>query len=93
MDMPLIRKLLAMSVHGADAVVPRHSDGNVEPLYAVYSRNLVPLINDMLAAGDRRVRSLFDRCKTQYFDLPEGYEILNINTPEDYKAYLSGRKP
>ncbi len=90
-DMPLVRRMLELANGGCEAVVPRYSDGRIEPLYGIYSKGLEPVIREMLRSGERRVRSLFDRCRTEYFDLPEGCEIINLNTPEEYKAYLAGR--
>lgn len=90
-DMPLVRRMLAAAGKGADIVVPRSIDGSVEPLFGVYSRGVAKVVLDLLDSGERRVRALFDKCKTAFLDLPEGYGIVNLNTQEDYIAYRGRR--
>jgi molybdopterin-guanine dinucleotide biosynthesis protein A len=77
-----------------DAAVP-HIDGFAQPLSAVYHTNLFRTARQLLDAGVRRPRALFDEicCHTvRREDLleadPELWSLRNVNTPEDYAAAL-----
>lgn len=71
-----------------DIVVPRSGPGLFEPLFAFYRRSLIPCIAKMLAAGEKKISPLFAACRTEYVDLPEGMTLQNLNTKEDFQAYL-----
>ena len=91
-DMPTVRSMLRIAATvDADIVVPRYSDGKIEPLQGVYHKRVAPHIVDLLKAGERRVRSVFDGCKVEYYDLPFQSEIVNLNTKEEYEAYCERR--
>jgi molybdenum cofactor guanylyltransferase len=76
---------------GYDAVVPAFGE-LIEPLHAVYSRKLLPLIEERIREDERRIRSIFDRANVRYvtekeidrFD-PERRSFINLNTPQQYK--------
>jgi molybdopterin-guanine dinucleotide biosynthesis protein A len=87
-DMPFVRRMLREAAVGdCDAVVPRWPDGRMEPLHAVYRRRVVPAIHNLLAAGEGRVRALFEHCRVKYEDMPSSVTLTNLNTKEDYGAY------
>ena len=92
-DMPflnesLLRYMIEVS-DGFDYVLPRVSNW-FEPLHAVYSRNCVPAIKNLLDQGKRVIVDLFHYVKVRYieekeidrFD-PEHLSFFNINTRED----------
>jgi molybdopterin-guanine dinucleotide biosynthesis protein A len=93
-DMPFVnRQLLEYLLDRAplaDVVVPR-SEGNYEPLHAVYNRHsCLPAVCTALAAGEKQVISFFPM--VQVLDVedaeldrldPERLSFFNINTPED----------
>jgi molybdopterin-guanine dinucleotide biosynthesis protein A len=92
-DMPFLNRSLLRHLidraQPADAVVML-TDGEYEPLHAVYRRTCLPSIQDHLLKGDRRVISFFDdvRLATVPADEwrvidPSGQSIANLNTPED----------
>lgn len=87
--LPYTRRMLA-EIDGYDVVVPRGADGQVEPLLAVYRKSLADMMLEMIRAGDRRIRSIFEHCRTKYVDLPGGDAIRNLNTMKDYEEYTSG---
>jgi len=92
-DMPFINTALIKYMYGIttgfDAVIPL-IEGEVEPLYAVYSRNCIRHIEDMMKENNLKVRGLLDRVKVRYveqneidlFD-PDHLSWFNINTPND----------
>jgi molybdopterin-guanine dinucleotide biosynthesis protein A len=83
---PLIRRLLAETE--ADAVVPRAPGGRLETLFAVYSRSVMPAIEEILAEGGRSILDLYPRCRTRIVPVRDMDWCLNINTLEDYRTYL-----
>jgi molybdopterin-guanine dinucleotide biosynthesis protein A len=83
---PLIRRLLAEA--DADVVVPRVTGGRMETLFAVYSRSVIPAIDEILAEGSRSVLDLYPRCRTRILPVTDMDWCLNINTLQDYRDYL-----
>jgi molybdopterin-guanine dinucleotide biosynthesis protein A len=92
-DMPYIQPDLVRwmigACHGYDAFVPRVGT-EIEPLFALYSRNCLDSIEKRLDAGDLRVRGFFEDVNTVYAaesELravdPDLASFININTAED----------
>ncbi|MEI9479371.1 MAG: molybdenum cofactor guanylyltransferase [Deltaproteobacteria bacterium] len=93
-DMPflnkdLIRYLASLTDGDYDAVVPRMGQ-YLEPLQAIYSKNCIPEIEELLAQDKLNVDGLFNRMRTRFvvpseiepFD-PKHLSFININTPAD----------
>jgi len=83
-DIELIKNMLDLAKN-FDAVVPRTAKGKFEPLFAIYRKNLLPLMNDTLDSGIRKIDKIFDSCKIKFVDLKPGQEIANLNTKADYE--------
>jgi molybdenum cofactor guanylyltransferase len=95
-DMPFVSspllKALVDQAEDFDAVVPA-VDGRLQPLMAVYRRDLHELIAELLAAGKTSLHALLERARTKTvredslreFD-PELLSFRGCNTPEDYEA-------
>ncbi|MFH1968991.1 MAG: NTP transferase domain-containing protein [Verrucomicrobiota bacterium] len=86
-DMTFARRLLS-EARGYDAVVPRTGARLLEPLFAVYRKSVLRVMRDLLTAGERRIRPVFDHCKVKYVEWPNSKRPQNLNTLEEYKAYL-----
>lgn len=71
-------------------VVPVDKNGRYEPLFAVYSKSVLPRMRRLLESGERRIRMLFDKVNTSRIDIPVGIDLRNLNTKADYLAYLAG---
>jgi molybdopterin-guanine dinucleotide biosynthesis protein A len=77
---------------GADVVIPSTVAG-LEPLHAVYrSATCLPVIQDELEAGERKVIAWLPKVKTQILspEETESYDshhlvFWNLNTPEDFQ--------
>ncbi|HSB11089.1 MAG TPA: molybdenum cofactor guanylyltransferase [Blastocatellia bacterium] len=74
------------------AVVPRGPDGKLEPLCAVYWKDLLPIAARLIESGERKVAVLFDNAPTRIVEFDEIRQLRNsqlffenINTPEDYR--------
>jgi len=90
LDLSLAHRLLDRA-EDSDAVVPRLNNGRLEPLFAVYRKRAAGRMHGLLAAGERRIRGLFDVCPTRFIDLPRGRIIKNLNTMEAYVAYVGAK--
>ena len=85
---PLLRYMIE-AADGFDFVLPRVKKW-FEPLHAVYSRNCVPAIKNVLDQGKNMIIEIFDYVKVRYieeeeidrFD-PGHLSFFNINTKED----------
>ena len=96
-DMPyvspdVIRFLCSLS-DGFDAVVARSPDG-MEPLHAIYRSRCLPVIEQMLRQGKKRIKDALDRVNTRYVTWDElaglpGAEqtFLNLNTPDEFARF------
>jgi molybdopterin-guanine dinucleotide biosynthesis protein A len=92
-DMPFLnRALLGLmaQLEGYDAVVPRRSDGHLQPLHAVYAPACLPAMEARLARGELAVWPVLREVRTRYLHEaeytpldPEGLSFFNLNTPAD----------
>jgi len=71
-----------------EIVVPVSSNNKYEPLFAVYSKPIVSRMQDLLDKGERSLIPLFALCRTQFVSLDPNTWFRNLNTREDYEAYL-----
>ena len=98
-DIPLLQQgmvelLLQECSEGVDVAVPM-SKGYFEPLCAVYSRDCLPAIEDLLEQGRLKIINLFDRVRVKQVGEdslrkadPELLSFINVNTQEDYERAL-----
>ena len=94
-DMPFLNPGLLSYMMGLapgyDAVIPAVG-GRVEPLHAVYSKNLLPVMAARIREDARSIQGIFDSAQVRYvteeeisrFD-PERRSFINLNTPQEYK--------
>ncbi|MBN2431591.1 MAG: molybdenum cofactor guanylyltransferase [Acidobacteria bacterium] len=90
-DMPVVHRPLVtrlVEVTDAEIVVPRRPTGLPEPLFAVYSRTVLPAVVELLAAGRRSILDLYPLCRTRFVPAPNMRWYWNINTLADYHDYL-----
>ena len=89
----------------ADVALP-HLGGYPQPLAAAYRTTLAPLLAGMAAAGELRLRSLFERCPVRELDRaalladaelatadPELCSVHNVNSPGDYAEAIARPAP
>ena len=85
--LPTIRGLLSWTdTH--DIVMPSFKINTSEPLFAVYTKDVLPIVQQALESGKRRIAEIFPRCKTKILSYEDGGWYFNINTPDDYTHYL-----
>lgn len=85
-DVPFARRMLS-AADGCDAVVPR-CGSQLEPLFAVYRKTVVPRMEELLASGERRIRMLYEDCRVRWMDMSGTDWLKNLNTIEEYQAYV-----
>ena len=88
---PALIRLLLEECGDHDVVIPEAS-GEVEPLFAMYSKSCLPVIKDQLKKDELKVRRVLARLKVRkiredQIDAvdPERLSFFNINTNQDLK--------
>jgi len=89
LSIPLLRYMARQASCGYDVVVPRVGEF-IEPLHAVYSRTLRDRAEQLITAGRKEVRALFDGACIHEIDTatvsrldPAGLAFFNLNTRAD----------
>ena len=105
-DMPLLNRGLLRYMlelaEGNDVVIPR-TGKLIEPLHAVYSKECLGVIEQLLAEGTLKIDRILDRVKVRYVEAeeidrfdPEHLSFFNINTRVDLrkvKEIIKREKP
>jgi len=98
-DMPFLnRDLLAYMISqagDAEVIIPRVGRF-YEPLHALYARSILPVLEEGIIAGQRRIRQACAGLRTRYiceteidrYD-PQHLSFFNVNTPDDLKRACS----
>ena len=98
-DTPLIKpeliKYLVSTLDSNYQVVVPKVKGYFEPLCAIYSKDCIPIIEDMLKKRSFKISKLFSEVNTKVVEDsvlkkydPSLHSFFNINTEEDYKKAL-----
>jgi len=85
-DTALMRAMLRQ-VGDYDAVVPRVGADLYEPLFAVYRKSALPVMEGLLRSGNNKMIDSYSRCRVRYVDLP-GRQFRNINTKAEYSGLV-----
>lgn len=94
-DMPFLNpdlvRYMIERLEGYDVVIPRLG-GLSEPLHAIYSRNCLGPIEQILTQGGGRIISFFPQVRLRYIEASEvdrfdplHRSFFNINTAEDWR--------
>jgi len=87
----LVHRMLTVA-NDYDVVVPIHDNKFIEPLFAVYSKNVLCELKKILYdSKERRIRTLFDRVNTLYYPIDDASWYKNINTKDDYENFLTAK--
>ena len=78
-----------------DAIAVRLDNGMLEPMQAIYSKRVVPQIEQMLSRGERKAADLLQSQRTRYLSEAElipfggrGKLFFNMNTPDEIQTYF-----
>lgn len=89
----LLRHMISLR-EGYDVVVPMTS-GSPEPLFALYSKDCLDPMRELLESGDFRIFDFYPRVRVRRVQGAEllpfdrsGRAFLNVNTPEEYERAL-----
>ena len=87
-DITLMRYMLRQA-YRYDAVIPRANQRLLEPLFAVYNRPMLPIIEESLAQGKNKVQDVVTLGHVLYVDLSEEQQrsLLNLNTKQEYTRF------
>jgi molybdopterin-guanine dinucleotide biosynthesis protein A len=94
-DLPFVTNELfkfLVSIGGDyQVILPVGPDGKLETLCAIYCKEMLPMVSDLIESGERKVSVLFERVATRFVVFDEirhikGSEMFfeNVNTPADY---------
>ena len=83
----LIARLLR-EARNAEIVVPVTEQGELEPLFAVYRKSVLPSARKALSENQRRVISFFPFHTVKRLALDPETVLWNLNTMQDYQARL-----
>lgn len=72
-----------------DIVVPVSPSGQIEPLFAVYSKSILSQMERLIKDNIHSLLPLFKICKTGYVKLDTDSLLNNLNTKQDYENFLS----
>jgi len=90
-DLPLVTEVacqrIADTVTGNDVVIGR-CDGRIHPLFGIYNKNVLPVVERCLAVGRYSVMSCLEELIVTVVDFSDPALMFNINTPEDYRRLL-----
>jgi molybdopterin-guanine dinucleotide biosynthesis protein A len=95
-DMPeigpelLARLLDAARQAGADVLLPVADGGRPQPLCAVYRRACILPFEAAFSDGIRKVTAALAAVRTVRLPMEEVSQFQNVNTPEDWAAYVPG---
>jgi len=95
-DMPFIKtaliRLLLEERKTYDVVIPE-IDGEVEPLFALYSKNCIPVMFEHLQKRNLKIREILGKLQVKKIGAkeieqldPEHLSFFNINTKEDLRG-------
>ena len=88
--LPSIFEVLFTEAALGDCALPRHQDGRVEPLCAVYNRRCHPVIRAALDSGVRKVTDGLRGLAVRYVLTDSDDVFANLNTPGDVRKFSDG---
>jgi molybdopterin-guanine dinucleotide biosynthesis protein A len=78
-----------------DAVIPVFN-GKYEPLFGIYTKNAVGMMEDAVDRGEKGIYEILKKLNVLYIEEsevrkldPDGKSFVNINTMEDYEKVIS----
>jgi len=91
---PALLRALAAEVAGARAAIPL-VDHRLQPLVALYHRDLAPALDRLVATGERRLHAIATLPDVRVVPAarlaaadPDGWSFRGVNTPADYAQAL-----
>jgi len=85
-NIPLILRLLSYA-SSHEIIAPSFKKDFSEPLFAVYNRSILPVIEQQLAAGKLKITDCFPLCNTHIVPFNDTGWYRNLNTRDQFEAY------
>lgn len=89
-NLPLVRRMLKQAA-SKDAVILVDADKRKQPLFAIYNKSVVPIIEKLVGEGKQAVFALLDVIDVGYVQ-NDGDWYHNLNTHDDLERYREARK-
>ena len=70
------------------AIIVSKSSTGVQPLCAIYKKEIIPIMTRLMAEKRYRFSGVFDKIATTFVDFKEDEIFTNLNSPEDYQKAL-----
>lgn len=86
-----VREMMAFTGE-YDIVVPITGEGKYEPIFSFYHQRLIPLMEDFLSRGIRKIIEIYPLCSVKTVPLRHDGWYRNLNTYQDYLDYLQSLK-
>ena len=87
-NLQFVEYILTLSKEN-DIVIPISGQNKFEPLFAVYNKRVLPIMEGLLKEGNSRIIGLLDYVKAKYVNI-EGEEwFLNLNYKDDFEQFIS----
>ncbi len=86
-DIGLVEKMRSHLDH-VSAVIPICVDGRIEPLFAFYSKNCIPIFRAALDKGELAIHRALEKCPVYHFPMQGETPLTNLNRPKDYQAFI-----
>ncbi len=86
-DIGFVRQMVRESKN-FDAVVPQAGPSRYDPLFAIYKKNTLVVIDKAIASGNYRIIDPLRYCKVNYINLAYGQQLKNLNTMKDYQQFV-----
>lgn len=94
-DMPFVDKKIIDSMCSIDFtsdVLVASLNGGVEPLFAIYKKSALNIIEELIKEGNYRLRSIMEKASTSYFYINDETCLRNINTVKEYQSLEQTKK-
>jgi len=93
-DLPLVTSAACRRM--AEAVMPQQvivarCGGRLQPLFGIYGKEALPVIERCLASGRYSVMACLEELDVAVVDFSDPALLFNINTPDEYGRLLDGR--
>ncbi|MBC8470274.1 MAG: molybdenum cofactor guanylyltransferase [Planctomycetes bacterium] len=83
-----VHKMLTEAIESrADIVVPVTGKEKYEPLFAIYRKSTLEVINKTLSSGKNKITDVFTLCKVKYIEMEDADWLINLNTIADYEEF------
>jgi len=75
-----------------EIVIACSKNSRKEPLFGIYSKSVVPKMENLLNSGISSLIPLFQICQTKEVKISNGSWFKNLNTPREYEEFLRQMK-